>query len=244
MWLADRLRECAPETAGKEMRRIKAAFRRGVILREIDANPCEHVKAPRGVRSVAVEWYTDADMRKLAKSSGQRAPLWLFAAYTGLRRGELAKATKADVATYGKAKRLRVESVPDVAGKGRTKSGKWREVPLSDGALAALAKLPQRLAGGVGADTLTHWFAEDAKVAGIGGNLHRLRHTFCAHLAIAGISLRRIQVLAGHGDYKVTERYAHLSPQGGDDAVSVIDFSPRKKHTVSTKKPRPRSSVG
>lgn len=235
-WKGDRLKECAPETVGKELRRIIAAFRRGIALGELDTNPCANVSAPRGVRSVAVEWYSADDIRKLSKASGRRGALWEFAAYTGLRRGELVKVRKSDVVSYGdgktQTKRLRVESIPDGKGKGRTKSGKWREIPLNARAVAALARLPDQVAFGVGPDTLTHWFAKDAEDAKVGGNLHRLRHTFCAHLAIAGVSLRRIQVLAGHSDYKVTERYAHLSPQGGDDAVAVLDFSPVKKKST------------
>lgn len=230
-WKGDRLKECAPETVGKELRRIIAAFRRGVALGELDTNPCANVSAPRGVRSVAVEWYSADDIRTLSKASGKRGALWEFAAYTGLRRGELVKVRKSDVVDYGAAKRLRVESIPDGKGQGRTKSGKWREIPLNARAVAVLDQLPDQVAFGVGADTLTHWFASDAAAAGVGGNLHLLRHTFCAHLAMAGVSLRRIQVLAGHSDYKVTERYAHLSPSGGDDAVAVLDFSQPKSTT-------------
>ena len=85
----------------------------------------------------------------------------------------------------------------------------------------ALKSLPERIAGGE-SDTITHWFAEDAAAAGIGGNLHRLRHTFCAHLAMAGVPLRRIQILAGHADYKTTERYAHLCPQDAGAEVNKI----------------------
>ena len=238
MWKSERLKECAPETVGKELRRLKAAFKRGIEWKEIDANPCASVKAPRGVRSVAVPYYTARDMRKLLRASGERAALWEFAAYTGLRRGELAKARKSDVVTYADGKRLRVESTPDDEGKGRTKSGKWREVPLSKKALVALRKLPEKIANGMHPDTLTHRFAEDAAKAGIGGNLHRLRHTFCAHLTIAGVPLRRTQLLAGHSSIQVTEQYAHLAPGGGADAVAVLDFGAvqkaQRKHTKPT----------
>ncbi|MEA9565120.1 tyrosine-type recombinase/integrase [Xanthomonas sp. WHRI 8932A] len=34
----------------------------------------------------------------------------------------------------------------------------------------------------------------------MGGSLHRLRHTFCAHMVIAGEPLRWVQILAGHAD--------------------------------------------
>ncbi len=48
-------------------------------------------------------------------------------AHTGLYRGELVGLGKDSVA----GRRLRVESDPDEDDQGRTKSGKWREVPLN-----------------------------------------------------------------------------------------------------------------
>nr|WP_240475915.1 hypothetical protein [Xanthomonas arboricola] len=37
---------------------------------------------------------------------------------------------------------------------------------------------------------------------------------------MAGVPLRRIQVLAGHADYSTTEKYyAHLTPHSNDEAV-------------------------
>jgi integrase len=216
----DRIKEdgVAPETIGKEIRRLSAAFRRGVAWKEIDVNPLEGIKAPRGVRSVAVPFYTAADLKKLYKANASRAHLWQFLANTGLRRGEAVKAAKSDVVQYRDGRRLRIESLTAV---NRTKSGKMREVPLNASALKCLRKMGDRLFP-VGKDTLTHWFAEDASAAKIGGNLHRLRHTFCAHLAMAGVSLRRIQLLAGHSDYKITERYAHLAPQGAESEVHKL----------------------
>jgi integrase len=212
----------ARETVGKEVRRLQAAFRRGVKWKELDVNPLEEVQAPRGVRSVAVRFYSKAAMQALYEANPAHAALWCFMAHTGLRRGEVTKMAHADVVKG----RLRIESVPDDdTGAGRTKSGKWREVPLNTAALAALAKLDDPPVS-VHKDTLSDWFAADAKKAGIGGSLHRLRHTFCAHMAIAGVPLRRIQVLAGHGDYATTEKYyAHLTPEGDDGAVALLDRS-------------------
>jgi integrase len=39
---------------------------------------------------------------------------------------------------------------------------------------------------------------------------HSFRHTFASWLAIAGVSLRRIQELLGHKSITTTERYSHL----------------------------------
>lgn len=217
----DRLKidRLAPETVGKEIRRVKAAFRRGVEWKEIDVNPLENVKAPRGVRSVAVRFYEAGDMAALYAARPSRAPLWSFMAHTGVRRGEMCKMRKADVVSGV----LRIESDPDEEGAGRTKSAHWREVPLNAKALAALSELSDPPVT-VHPDTLSDWFAADARAAGIGGSLHRLRHTFCAHLAMAGVPLRRIQILAGHSDYKITEKYAHLAPGGADGAVAKLTF--------------------
>lgn len=212
--------KAAKEIFGKEIRRLKAAFKRGLEWKELDVNPLDAVKAPRGVRSVAVKFYDRAAMRKLYRANPDRAPLWLFVAHTGLRRGEVVGMGKDAVAGY----RLRIESDPDEDGQGRTKSGKWREVPLNRYARWALRHLPDPLVA-VHRDTLSDWFASDAKRAGIGGSLHRLRHTFCAHMVMAGVPLRRVQILAGHADYATTEKfYAHLTPEGDDGAVAKLKY--------------------
>lgn len=95
-WKVARLKTHAPETVGKELRRVKAALARGMAWKEIDSNPVEHVSAPRGVLDAAVDFYTADQIAKLYKAAPARAALWALAVNTGLRRGELAKATKAD----------------------------------------------------------------------------------------------------------------------------------------------------
>ncbi|WDM65343.1 tyrosine-type recombinase/integrase [Stenotrophomonas forensis] len=212
--------KAAKETVGKEIRRLKTAFNRGVEWKELGVNPLASVKAPRGVRSVAVKFYDRAAMRRLYRANPSRAPLWLFMAHTGIRRGELTGLKKDSVV----GSRLWVESTPDENGLGRTKSGKWREVPLNRYAKWALRHLPDPLVT-AHMDTVSDWFRKDAKLAGIGGHLHRLRHTFCAHMVVAGVPLRRVQLLAGHADYTTTEKfYAHLSHDGDIDAVRSLRY--------------------
>lgn len=212
--------KAAPETVGKELRRLKTAFKLGVGWKELDMNPLADIKAPSGVRSVAVRFYDREAMRKLYRANPARASLWLFMAHTGLRRGEVSKLSKARVV----ANRLRIESDPDKTGEGRTKSGRWREVPLNRYARWALRRLSDPVVS-VHRDTLSDWFAADAKKAKIGGSLHRLRHTFCAHMVMSGVPLRRVQILAGHADYQTTEKYyAHLTPEGDDGAVRTLRF--------------------
>ncbi|MEA9558423.1 tyrosine-type recombinase/integrase [Xanthomonas nasturtii] len=108
--------------------------------------------------------------------------------------------------------------------KSRTKSGKWREVPLNRYARWALRHLFDPVVD-VHRDTISDWFSADAVNSGIGRSPHRLRHTFCAHLVIAGIPLRRVQIIAGYSDYATTEKYyVHLTPEGNAAAADKIKF--------------------
>jgi integrase len=52
---------------------------------------------------------------------------------------------------------------------------------------------------------------------------HRLRHTFCSHLAMRGAAPRAIQELAGHAHFTTTQRYMHLSPAALDRAIDLLE---------------------
>lgn len=66
------------------------------------------------------------------------------------------------------------------------------------------------------------WSACDrAKLRRIGW--HVLRHTFASHLVMRGQPLKAVQELLGHSTIKMTERYAHLSPDVRRNAVAVLD---------------------
>ena len=63
--------------------------------------------------------------------------------------------------------------------------------------------------------------ARTARIATSG--VHRLRHTFCSHLAMRGAPARAIQELAGHQDLTTTQRYMHLSPAAIEGAIRLLD---------------------
>lgn len=63
-----------------------------------------------------------------------------------------------------------------------------------------------------------------ARKAGLEANgPHRLRHTFCSHLAMRGAAPRAIQQLAGHAHFTTTQRYMHLSPAALDAAIDLLE---------------------
>lgn len=52
---------------------------------------------------------------------------------------------------------------------------------------------------------------------------HKLRHTFCSHLAMRGAPARAIQELAGHANLHTTQRYMHLSPAALERAIRLLE---------------------
>lgn len=52
---------------------------------------------------------------------------------------------------------------------------------------------------------------------------HTLRHTFASWLVEGGRSLYEVKELMGHADFSMTQRYAHLSPDGLKEAIKIIE---------------------
>lgn len=142
----------------------------------------------------------------------------------------------------------------------RTKNGRRREVPRNRAVYDALSALPgAKESGPVFAKangrawmqirTAFELAYERAKVFDF--QFHGPRHICASWLIMRGRSLKEIQELLGHRDFKMTLRYAHLSPDRLRDAVaSLEDFSTQSAHgevnsaPVLAKSARARSSVG
>jgi len=52
--------------------------------------------------------------------------------------------------------------------------------------------------------------------------IHSLRHTFASQLAIANVSIRRIQELMNHADIRQTMKYAKLQDEENKKAVQDV----------------------
>jgi integrase len=72
---------------------------------------------------------------------------------------------------------------------------------------------------------LRSWLETAQRRAGleVKGSLHRLRHTFCSHLAMRGAPAKAIQELAGHASLSTTLSYMHLSPSAREQAIALLD---------------------
>jgi integrase/recombinase XerD len=122
----------------------------------------------------------------------------------------------------------------------RGKRGKPRTVPLSRRALDAVAGWAQarptcpsdrllvslpagaRPPAGLSADAVGELVAKHAHRAGLPEKLrtaHALRHSFCTHLAEAGVPLEVIAELAGHVDLRTTKLYVKVTDRRRQAAI-------------------------
>lgn len=181
--------------------------------------------------------FDEAD-RLVAAADPEWRTMIIVALKTGLRQGELLALTWDDIDLV--AGRL-VVSRNLVRGELTTpKNGKTREIPLGDDVHAAL-KRHRHLRGEVvfckedgsmftkGESKHPLWRA--CKRAGLRRiGWHVLRHTFASHLVMRGVPLKAVQELLGHSTIKMTERYAHLSPDVRKDAVRLLDRAVPQGH--------------
>jgi len=113
-----------------------------------------------------------------------------------------------------------------------TKGGRVRFVPMTRRLEHALREHRSLKRGRVltqsDGSPLTQKIVQDhveraARLANLRPGVHRLRHSFCSHLAMRGASARAIQELAGHQDLATTQRYMHLSPAAIEGAIRLLD---------------------
>ncbi len=155
---------------------------------------------------------TRAELARLLRGIPHRAmrKAALVAAFTGLRRGELAKLRPINI--QGDLIYLKV-----------TKNGKPRIVPIVHHVCFALRRLPF----GVHADTLTH--AVSRAMPGV--RFHDLRRTTGSLLLQAGVELSTIAEILGHSDIRITKRiYAHLLVDDKRAAIAKLGKSAPSVH--------------
>ena len=153
--------------------------------------------------------------------------LYVTAAMTGLRQGELIALRWKDVDWNAGLIRVRRNYTRGRFGTPKTKRSS-RAVPMPERVAATLKEHFKR-SNYTGADDLVFChpetggpydsskmrkrFKDAIEAAGVRSiRFHDLRHTFGTRMAAAGAPLRTIQEWMGHRDYKTTEIYADYAP--------------------------------
>jgi integrase len=219
-WIMRRSTEVKPATVTKEARALQAILRKAVEWRVISGHMLAGHKPPPERASKSPMFYSKEQLQALYEASPNHAEIWRLFVNTGMRRNEALYLKLDDI----KADALMIESREEAP----TKSRRWREVPLNEGARHAIRMLrftsapTAYLLPRVAPPSLSRAFATCAARANLPGSLHSLRHTFISHLAMAGIDVGTIQRLAGHASITTTMRYMHLAPGHARKAVQAI----------------------
>jgi integrase len=207
-------------------------------------NPVRDVEKPRrdsNPHEGEIQCYAPEEVLALVRAadSPQDAAIFLTAAFTGLRRGEIVALRWRDVDFPNSVVRV---SASFTEGHLTTpKSGKVRSVPMAPEVATALAKLGQRdswtsdgdlvfpgaTGGFLDASALYRRFMAAATRAELRRlRFHDLRHTFGTTMAAnPRVDMRRLQEWMGHADITTTLRYAHYRPRHDDAALVAEAFA-------------------
>ena len=182
---------------------------------------------------------TDAEWERI---NNQDASLFIFAACTGLRLGELLALRWSDVDL--EAGVVIVSRAMSAGQETSTKSRRSRPVPLAEQAKAELRSLLRRRSftsqsdrvfcrpdgGPLDRSAIRSRFIRAQKEAGVRvRRFHDLRHTF-GSLAIQQFDLVSVKDMMGHSKLSTTERYLHSKPRPDDAAKLTRIFEPREGH--------------
>jgi integrase len=227
-----------PATRVKALAMVGGIFKRARKVWGLKANPVDDVEKPPLRSSGNIEVFSPEEVWALVRAAAgeQDAAIFLTAAFTGLRRGELLALRWRDVDLAGSVIRVRASYHEGVLST--PKSGKVRSVPMAPDVAAALARLGDRgeavgdddlvffgEAGGyVDGSALRRRYDAAIKRAGVRTlRFHDLRHTFGTRM-IAKADIRRVQEWMGHADVQTTMKYLHYVPRTQDAQLVAEAF--------------------
>jgi integrase len=217
-FISTRCEAVSPGTIQKEVTALKHCLKLAVEWELLPNNVAQGAKLPTTPQG-RTRYLSPSEL----KSTLDVAPEWMrlpiaLAAFTGMRRGELLALRWTDVDLENRRLYLR-----------ETKNGSLRVLPLNDLAFRLFATLPQSAPGdpvlvGVDGQRLSVYTRRLFKSLGIeDASFHSLRHTAASWLVMQGVDLYAVGQLLGHRTPRMTQRYAHLSPQYMAGAVGKLD---------------------
>lgn len=209
---------------------MRKVIRRAVLL-DLYTGPVPYFEMPK-FDSVRYRFLTEDEAKTLFIELNNVSQVWhdisLLSLNTGMRSGEIFSL---------RGKNINFDQKNIILHE--TKNKKQRIVPLNETALNLIKKNTRGYEDLLFSQERTHKkYEKVAKVfrkavadcglnKGITDNRHRvvfhtLRHTFASWLVQRGTPLYVVSKLLGHTSIRVTERYSHLAPDQGYNAVSIL----------------------
>jgi integrase len=217
------------------------------VMRDIEKRSWNQIATAVGVAESTAIYLYRCDPEAVLEDDLARVErvLYLTAAMSGLRQGELLALRWMDIDWTAQRIRVRRNYVRGKFGTPKSKRSS-RSVPLADEVAADLERLFQASAYQADEDLvfghphtgrpmsrsqLLKRFKRALERAGVRPlRFHDLRHTFGTRMAAAGVPMRTLQEWMGHRDYKTTLIYADYAP-----ARNEVEFVNTAFKRVGTK---------
>jgi integrase len=229
-WKAEftRARRPSNRTLQKYLVTLHGIFKRATRVYGLPSNPVAQVERPRLPRPAGIDVFSREEVMAMVRAAEteQDSAMYLTAAFTGLRIGELLALRWEDVDF--EADTIRVQRNWTAGRDGTPKSGRGRAVPMIAEVAQALARLGQRgrfvgdqdlvfcdpLGRHLGYKSLSARYKATLVKAELRQlRFHDLRHTFGTH-AIRHADPREVMEWMGHADLATTQKYLAYKPRG------------------------------
>lgn len=216
-------------------------------------NPCKLVDKPRAPeRDADVRFLDQVELEALVSAvptddlGRVERVMYLTAAMTGMRQGELLALRWSDVDWLAHRVRVRRSFVRGQYGTPKSKRS-TRSVPLADRVASELDALSKVTAFAADSDLvfahphtgkpidrsklLKRYKAALSRARVREVRFHDLRHTFGTRMAATGVALRTIQEWMGHRDLTTTQLYADYAPSAHEAELVEAAFAGTKSGT-------------
>ena len=213
-----------PATRNRYRAFLSLVYREANRNGKVDVNPARSVRQrPEGAGRL--RYLSDEEYKQLHDVVTAKFPAHLPELIVSLQTGM--RLTEQYTLTWGQIHfdRKAIELT-------KTKNGSARTVYMNAEVVEALKGLKgQQLKsdpvfprlGTEGRFDTRSWFVPCLAAAKIQGYVwHSNRHTFCSRLAMAGATIKEIQVAAGHKTITMSARYSHLSPNHQQSVLERI----------------------
>jgi integrase len=236
----------SPKTVRNAIGTLNAMYAHAQRKRWATTNPVREVELPAVPSHDDIRFLEPAEVEAVAAAARpgpyqaiDRA-LFLTAAMTGLRAGELVALRWRDVDWTAGRVRVRRSYVLGQYGTPKSRRSS-RSVPMADAVAGELERLFQASSrqhdddlvfadpvtgGPLSKRDMLKRFRAALAAAHLDEThrLHDLRHTFGTRMAAAGVSMRTLQEWMGHKDITTTQRYADYAPSAQEADLIAAAF--------------------
>lgn len=240
LYKTERIKKVSKTTVNIELRTLKAILNYAVKSLYMTENPLMQVKPfsiPQKERLSFNKDEIDLVLRTITNEKIKN--IVIFALLTGCRLGEILNVQWSDIDFQERI--LIIRNKPTF----KTKSGKIREIPISDNLFKLLKHLKDtnnqnniiklyendcyifnKKGFRYNQNYITRSFKKYLRKAGIDEryHFHCTRHTFLTQLAAQGVSIYHLKEIAGHSDVKTTEIYLHTVTNDLRQAVNKMNI--------------------